>query len=390
MISKPDPKTIEKALNNLCTHPIFINSLVYRQLIQYLVKKAIEKEDIKEYTIGADLFGKNYLNDKNDGTVRTHMYKLRKKLSAYYADKTVQNEIIFEIKKGQYNLDFISSKEYSKHKKSSEFRIPVRFVKIFGLVLLLLSGLLCCVLYFIGQPPVLWQEFFKRDSNNLVVISDQYVMMHTNSYGEQHATMYSKINNDEDLFSYKKKYPNRNLNITDFTLVSKMAPYGIKNLDDWFFKWGSNFKLELESNLKLKDVKENNIVFIGQFKTMNLSKSLFLKDSNIFSTYEDGFKVKKEGQEKIYITKYDDNKKVEYALVSFTSLNQYHDALFFVSNNDIGVMATLQLFTDQKWLKELTAKLPEKRSRFNALFEVSGMQRTQMSCELLELEIMDE
>ncbi|SIS47737.1 hypothetical protein SAMN05421766_102166 [Zobellia uliginosa] len=388
MISEPDQNTIEKALNDLCAHPIFVNSLVYKQLLQYLVKKAIEKEDIKEYTIGADLFGKNYLNDKNDGAVRTHMYKLRKKMAAYYADRNVQNEIIFEIKKGQYNLDFISKKEYDRHKRSLEFQIPLKWVKGIGLVLLLTFGAIWGISYYLGRPPALWEDFLKNGDKTLVVISDQYMLMHTNIQGEKHPTMYSKINSDEDLFAFKKEHPDRKLEMTDFTLVSKMAPYGIKNLDEWFFGWDSDFKLGLESNLTLNNIKENNIVFIGQFKTMNLSKSFFLRDSKVFSTYGDGFKVNVKGKKKVYTTQFAPNKKVEYALVSFTSLSPDKRALFFVSNNDIGVMATLRLFTDPTWLKTLEEKLPQKNSRFNALFEVSGMQRTQMSSELIELEIL--
>ncbi len=390
MITEADQKIIKKALDDLCAHPIFTNSLVYKQLLNYLIEKAIEKKDIKEFTIGTELFGKNYLDDKNDGTVRTHMYKLRKKLAAYYSNENLQHEIIFEVKKGQYNLDFVSPKEYFKHTRYAEFRISLQSLKIIGLILFLalVSTLGLCV--YSNRPPDIWKAFFDNKDENLVIISDQYMMMHTNIQGEKHPTMYSEVNSNEDFFAFKKKHPDRKLEVTDFTLVSKMAPYGIKSLDNWFFEWNSDFKLELESNVTLNNIKENNIIFIGQFKTMNLSKSFFLKDSKVFATYGDGFKVLNNGKEKIYNTKLENGKKVEYALVSFSTLSPNKDALFFVSNNDIGVMATLHLFTDQKWLKELTAKLPEKRSKFNALFEVSGMQRTQMSCELLELEIVKE
>lgn len=390
MTSKTKKKLIEEALDKLCAHPLFVNSAVYTRLLQYLVKKAINKEDIKEYTIGYDLFEKNYINDKNDGTVRTHMYKLRKKLDTYYADKNSHNEIIFKIKKGQYNLDFISKKEYNQNIKSPVLKIPLKYVKLISFVFLSTVTTILILENFHGRPPSLWSSFLKEKSSNLVVISDQYTFMHTNAYEEQHPTMYSGINSDEDFLTYKKEHPKQKLDITDFTLVSKMAPYGIKNLDEWFFSWGSNFKLELESNLTLNHIKENNIIFIGQFKTMNLSKSFFLKDSKVFKTYEDGFKFSKNDEEKIYTTHVASNKKVEYALVSFATLSSNKDALFFVSNNDIGVMATLRLFTNKNWLRTLSEKLPEKASKFNALFEVSGFQRTHMSSKLIELEIIED
>lgn len=213
--------------------------------------------------------------------------------------------------------------------------------------------------------------------------------METNPYDEMHATMYPEINSNEELLSYKEEHPERKIDNTDFTLMSKMAPFSIKILDELFLKSGHNYKLKLESNLSLNDIKENNILFIGQFKTMNLSKSFFLKDSKAFTIYGDGFMYKRNGNEKIYNTQFSESGKVEYALVSFTSLRPEKDALYFVSNNDIGVMATLRNFTDKDWLKDFSAQLPDKTNKFNALFKVSGIQRTDMSCELIELEIID-
>jgi hypothetical protein len=389
MISKADEKMIKEALGKLCAHPLFVNSIVYTRLLRYLVEKAIQKEDIKEYTIGADLFGKNYLSDKNDGTVRTHMYKLRKKLAVCYADKNRQNDIIFEIKKGQYNLDFISKKEFNQQKPSATLQIPFKYLKISCLVLLFVLISVSGVRNYLQHPPQVWNGFLEKGANNVVVISDQYIIMATNEYGEKHATMYGEINSNEELLAYKKEYPDHKIDNTDYTLMSKMAPFGIKKLDEWFLGWNSNFRLQLESNLTLTDIKENNILFIGQFKTMNLSKSFFLKNSKVFSIYGDGFKCSDKGQEKIYNTQFVENGKVEYALVSFTTLSPGKSALYFVSNNDIGVMATLRNFTDKDWLKTFSAKLPDNGNKFNALFEVSGLQRTDMSCKLVELEIVD-
>ena len=385
---KADKKTINEALDKVCAHSLFVNSSVYTRLLRYLVEKAIQKEDIKEYTIGAELFGKNYASDKNDGTVRTHMYKLRKKLASYYSDKSIQHAIVFEIKKGQYNVAFISKKEYKRHTVTPSIHIPVKYLKFSGLAVLMLICSALVVIMYQQQAPVLWKSFMKARANNLVIISDQYVLMETNQYNETLATMYPRVNSDEDLLTYKKEHPERKIDNTDFTLMTKMAPYSIKTLDEWFLGWNSNYKLQLESGLSLNDIKENNIVFIGQFKTMNLSNSLFLKDSEVFSTYGDGFKVSKENMVKIYNTQFAQNEKVEYAIVSFTSLNPSNKALFFVSNNDIGVMATLRNFTDKAWLKEFYQQLPTTNCYFNALFEVSGIQRTDMSCKLVELEIL--
>jgi len=65
-----------------------------------------------------------------------------------------------------------------------------------------------------------------------------------------------------------------------------------------FSNYNSNFALRLESTLTMDDIKNNNVVFIGQFKTMNISSALFLKDSHVFSIYKDGFIYKEDGPDK--------------------------------------------------------------------------------------------
>jgi hypothetical protein len=389
MTSKIDNNTIKEALDKLCAHPLFVNSSVYTRLMIYLVEKAIQKEDIKEYTIGNDLFGKNYLNDKNDGTVRTYMYKLRKKLAAYYADENIENEVIFEIKKGQYNLDFIYEGKYKKSKFSATVQIVLKYIKSVNFLFIVAILLFFGIKAYLRQPPVMWENFFTSSSENLVVMSDHYVLMLKDPYGEEHATLYGKINNDADFYEFKKEHPDRSIKTTDFTLLSKMAPYSIYTLSEWFLGMNKHFKLQLESQLTLNEVKQHNIIFIGQHKTMNISSSFFLKDSKVFSTYKDGFRYEFEGKEKIYNTKHDSKGKVEYAMVSFVSISPEKEAIYFVSNNDIGVMATLRNFTNIDWLKEFSSKLPDQKIKFNALFEVSGLQRTDMSCKLVELEIFE-
>ena len=52
-------------------------------------------------------------------------------------------------------------------------------------------------------------------------------------------------------------------------------------------------------------------------------------------------------------------------------------------------MATLSKFTDENWLKEFQCKLGGKKKHFNALFKVSGLQRTELSCKMVALELIE-
>lgn len=53
-------------------------------------------------------------------------------------------------------------------------------------------------------------------------------------------------------------------------------------------------------------------------------------------------------------------------------------------------MPTVINFTDSKRLEKFYDELPENTKYVNALYEVQGMQRTDMSCKLVEIEILSE
>lgn len=391
MTNETSKKAIEQALTKICNHQLFANSSVYTRLLTYLVEKAFIEEELKEFTIGADLFGENYIEDKNDGKVRSYMYKLRKKLELYYAKEGAQEQVFFEIKKGQYNLSFSSHNNYFKPKTSKDLklRIPIKAVQYSSISLVLVAVIGWILIEQLNKPLPIWKPFFEKNASNMVVLSDQFSVDELFEEGKFRAVSYPEINNPQDFLNYTRKYPDKKIKTNDYTMVSKMAPFSTKTLTHWFDSYKKDFTLQLESKLSYEDVKENNIVFVGQFKTMNLSKSLFLKDSKHFTTYLDGFKFTKNDTVKIYDTTHGENGKIEYAMVSFVSISPGKSAIYFVSNNDIGVMATLRNFTDKKWLTDFYKKLNSNTNHFNALFEVSGLQRTDISCTMVALEIVE-
>ncbi|WP_298531848.1 helix-turn-helix domain-containing protein [uncultured Algibacter sp.] len=388
MANKIERGVIMEVLNRICTHNLFSNSPTHTELLTYLVEKTLNEEELNEVTIGSDLYRIDYSENKRNSTVRSYMYKLRKKLTEYYNEAGKNEPVVFEIIKGQYTISFIPIAKYAKssNKAKASVIIPINYIKGIGTVLLLTLTTFFVVKVTHKKPSFIWKNYFEKNAPNLVVISDQYMVYEKLPNGKIYGISYPEINNHNDLFEYTQKHPDKKLKTTDYTLMSKMAPYTVKTLSHWFESYKNDFQLELESRLKYEDVQNHNILFVGQYKTMNLSKSLFLKDSKVFTTFNDGFKYKGNGTEKVYNTKFGDNQKVEYAMVSYTSLSTGKSALYFVSNNDIGVMATVKKFTDQNWLVEFRKQLHGESKHFNALFEVNGLQRNDVSCKLVELE----
>lgn len=390
MINKKEERFIKEALDKICSHKLFVNSPTNSNLLKYLVEKAIACEEINEITIGSELYGIDYSENKSNSTVRSYMYKLRIKLADYYKNTSTNESVLFEIRKGQCNLSFLSPAEYHKSRgeKGDTINIPIKYIKILSGILLLVILSFFLVKTIADKPNFIWESYFESNSENLLVVSDQFVVGERFPEGKERAVLYREINNDNDFIKYSKQHPEKSLQFTDYTLMSKMAPYTVHSLSSWFTKNKSSFDLELESKLSYDDVRNHNLLFVGQHKTMNLSESLFLKDSKVFAIFDDGFKYKNGNAEKIYNTRFGENQKVEYAMVSYAPLSNGKNVLYFVSNNDIGVMATVRNFTDKTYLKEFAKQLPDESKYFNALFEVSGLQRTDVSCLLVELEVL--
>jgi hypothetical protein len=83
-----------------------------KRLLAYLTDRTIDGSagDLKEYTIGVDVFHKPEGYDpQQDGSVRQHIGKLRQKLEEYYRSEGAADPIRIELPKRQFRLEFQDS-----------------------------------------------------------------------------------------------------------------------------------------------------------------------------------------------------------------------------------------------------------------------------------------
>lgn len=87
----------------------FQETEVLKRLLDYLAKQALNhpRGDLKEYTVGVEAFGKPADYDPQlDSSVRVQAGKLRQKLDAYYRSEGADDELIVELPKGHFKLEF--------------------------------------------------------------------------------------------------------------------------------------------------------------------------------------------------------------------------------------------------------------------------------------------
>jgi hypothetical protein len=75
----------------------------------YLAEKSLlgEAQNLKEYTVGLDVFGKPSTYDpRQESVVRMHVGRLRQKLTEYYRTEGVEDPVIVDLPKGGFALTF--------------------------------------------------------------------------------------------------------------------------------------------------------------------------------------------------------------------------------------------------------------------------------------------
>jgi len=387
-----DQQLIRAHLDRICNDPEFAKSQRYVELLTLLVEQAMAGRDLKEHAIGAELFEQHYNPIKDDGKVRVYMYNLRKKLDTYYAGPGQKDVIIFLVEKGSYNLKFIPNDAHREETHNSPFnsylkknrRYFIRYVIPF-----FLASTFAIYYSYFTKECYFWDAFLDKNANNICILADQ-VVLHQKGDAKGKLTLVKEINSYTDFINYKGQHEEDSLEIEDYTFYTKAIPYSVQTLTRFFTQHNRDFSLVRESELRFEDTKRNNLLYIGQYKTMSISKEFFLQNSKVFKAYYSYFAALKDGKEKKYNPTYKNGVRAEYAIVSYIPLENGHKALYFVSNHDIGTMATINKFIDKDFLKEFYKKLPSAESYFNALFKVEGIDRTDASCELVELEVIEE
>lgn len=94
-------------LERILKSDTFRTSAALRRLLRFLFDKAVagEADQLKEYSIGVDAFGKPTSYDpRNDAIVRLQVGRLRQKLGEYYRTEGECDPLVFDLPKGRFKL----------------------------------------------------------------------------------------------------------------------------------------------------------------------------------------------------------------------------------------------------------------------------------------------
>jgi hypothetical protein len=107
MVPELDANQVQ--IQRIVSSKAFKTSEVHRNLLNYLAEKSLSgtAQNLKEYTVGLDVFGKPPTYDpRQESVVRMHVGRLRQKLTEYYRTEGQEDPVVVELPKGAFTLTF--------------------------------------------------------------------------------------------------------------------------------------------------------------------------------------------------------------------------------------------------------------------------------------------
>ncbi len=380
-------KHIDQFLDKIATSQVFSKSPVNRELLKYLIHCTVKGDKPKEFQIAADVFGKKYDPGK-EINVRVYIHNLRKKLKEYYLYEGQDDELIFELPKGQYGINFKHSPVKSLKKKVYHFS-PI----LFGASLIILLSLLFFHVFFpFNQVKIgFWNDFLSNGFPTRMVLGDHYFYRGNLPSGKTVTMRDSHINSDVDFDEYMKQHPElmEQMEKTSLTYINNQAPLGLFYLMQLFGSGNFNLEMDYSSRISVDDFRKRNLLFIGSFKTLQQLKNTVEKLGLVYRIEETQLEYQTADSGLIFDNRSTSYLSYEHATVAHFSLPDGRRVLFFLCDLDIGNMALIKFFTDQKRMKDFSKKLDElNTTNFKAVFEVKGQNRTDFDISMIRIDAL--
>lgn len=381
----PENYEIADQLKRITESDQFSRSGINVSLITLLVNATINGHKLKEAEIGTEIFGKSYDPIKNDTKVRVYIHNLRKKLTEYYLGSGKNDSLMFEIEKGQYSVKFlVPGKEKKKLLKSNRLWATVAF----------LLSLFCIGGYFVwkatsSELPI-WEGYIHKTFPTSVLIGDHFTIEGPIPIEGGGLIRAFSINSDADFANYIQRHPEKasSMSPNRYSYVTKMGPYCTKTIGNFFNNQKIPYELMLNSEWDKSKIGSENIIYVGQFKTMGFLRNVYNNFNRRISIEGGIVKVtsKNNKESKTYYS-HTGSETIDYTIVSKIRGPNKNVITMFLSDNDIGVISVLNYFTNTDSLKSFNRKYRINDSEFTALFKVSGWERTgyTMSLELIDI-----
>jgi len=378
----------------------FVKSRRYSELLKYLVKKRMEGAPVKEMSIAFDVFGKDAsFNPAEDTIVRVSIGNLRKRLDHYYLTHGKEDNLLIEIPRGNYEVQF-----KSVNPRKAKFWNRINFSMLGMLSMLLVVSVVGLILLFLRNRelrerfyPVdpedpLWYEYIHSDIPNMILLGD-YFFMYEELEGEDRGVYLrdSRVNN---LKEYEAKRPGfkRDWLPLEFTYLREGTALMILDILPILRMGEQPVKAKQSSDLEWEDFDQSNIVFGGTIKSFNELEKI-LPNFNIRVERDSVYQLKRLDEEGDVVETYSlprsdmGEMMTDYAFVGKIRGASGNTIMIIASGDGVGLSNAVKTITSGDFGTFLRESYPEISYQTPFYFEMflrsQGVRKTGFSYEIV-------
>ncbi|NHE57169.1 hypothetical protein [Cyclobacterium plantarum] len=379
----------------------FGRSTTYANLLRFLVRSSLDEDAPKETIIAAEVFGKPDFDPSESTLIRVYVYKLREKLRNYYAGEGSGDPYRLRIPKGSYGIVF----EKAKHQSGILRLLQQKTVRL-GLM----GGTLACLLllawFQLGRGEdgslreSIWSDLVSNGFPTAVFLGDLFIYLEEDSLAGMSRTIRDPdINGLSDFASFRKDDHREGVQTTalSYGLLVRGSLQWIKDLTRLFDAAGHFFSIRTISRFNPKELQDQNFVVVGMIKTLGLFTDYFNYSRFAYDEAGEALILEKgdAAERQVFTPTGDpDGYHTDYGFMAkFPGPNQ-NTVYLFCGLWDTGATQSLKNFTDtslrQAIESEIAGQLGEVPRYFEVLFEVSGIDRTELSTKLIHVFPLEE
>jgi hypothetical protein len=380
---QPAQEEIRAALDRVLSSSSFRTRPALQRLLTYLVERTLEGSagGLKEYAIGRDVFDKPPDYDpQTDAAVRVQISKLRQKLEEYYRTDGQRDFLLIDSPKRQFALEF-HQREVAPEVVSRPVRRAVRARWwIFAACGLAAAAALAWTAWKRPSPAKprdalaeIWAPFLTGDRPVLISLGTHQFYAYAGGYLREPTLDRA----DETAKAARLRDLARRLD------SDRMAPSQIYTgigqatgaflLAKFFAGRGRDAQLTRSSALSWDDIGNNNVIFLGSYKS-----NAQLKDLPGDWTFRiEGETVRnlkpRPGEPASFGAVWGDggSKIVDYALITLTAgLHRRGHIVAVESPSTAGVWAAVQYLTQTSYAGDLTGRLRGRDGRLPQQYQV--------------------
>jgi hypothetical protein len=391
---------------------LFGRSDQLQKLFDYLVECARSGRVPKESVIAVEVFGRRADFDvSSDAAVRVCVYKLRRKFEEFYVAHPELGSARLTIPRGQYRLVLENPQTPAEEPAATEpaprVRNPWKIATLATAAALILVAIAAGVFWqrtparqfaAIRQSPV-WAKLLGDTRPITVVLGDYYIFAENGELSQpQRLVREFFINSRADLDQYLMDHPQMVNKYMDVQLayLPTSSAHVMANIMPLLADTHRRVNVTMMSDLVPDDLKSTDVVYVGYLSGLGMlydgafSGSRFSVGSTFDELTDNRTKVRYASQAADRYLRQSDRPTPaaasqmyrDYSLVTGFEGPSGNQVLVIAGTRDVGLIQAGEALTDPARLRELRERLTAG-TPFEALYEVSGINGTEMASKLL-------